>query len=167
MSFSLSYTWTWAIGKIRWKTTQVTDSEHARNRKMIILIEDFNLVWFNTLQMNNIENTVILTWSSHWSHVSPVGRHWLILSISDNFSDEGSNIEGQFDSFHVGNSSFHSIFVGFQLTEPVLQLSNVEVMISFHYLFFNIIQVQFKKRSLLCCCSTGPMHSPDLVINLL
>ena len=83
----------------------------------------------------NIESAVLPTWCGIRSFVGPVGRH--PLSITDSFSDEGTNVKGQLDSFLVGSSSFFCVMVGFQLDESVLQLSQVMFMIAFHNFILN------------------------------
>merc|ERR1711894_585795 len=87
---------------------------------------------------HNPGNSFGATWGSQRSHVGPVGRHGLVGSVSDNLSDESTNVKGHLDSLLVGCSSIFSIISNLQLAESVLQLSHVKFVVIFHLLFFNI-----------------------------
>jgi len=119
--------------------------------------------WQKSLE-DNPGNGFLAWGGSQRSHVGPVGRHGLVSSVSDNLSDESTNVKGHLDSLLVGCSSIFCIISNFQLTESKLQLSHVKFVVTFHLLFFNIFQVHaVVQRSL--GVSAGPVHFPDFVIN--
>jgi len=82
--------------------------------------------------------------------VCPIGRHSLVSTISNCFSDKSSNIKGELHSLHVRLAcywvasfyamTFFGIFVNFQLVECVLQAFEIKFMIIFKLAFFDFIQ---------------------------
>ena len=170
-----------------WKLSLENDPGHclfaACNNLDWIIVSKVHAIFHSHKRLRDIRFSLILTRCGKRAFVWPIGRHRLVLTFSDCFSDKSSNIKCQLHSVRVwqvrGGSfyamSFSGIFVNFQLVKCVMQAFEIQFMIIFKLVLFDFIQAHlgvdwsfwpFALWLALALCS-WMVHFPNQVIDFL